>query len=67
MPLPYEGGTERRHLGVGHPFTDPGGHRLRTVGSGMDLECVPMVPSVQNWSLDGLLCVPWLGYASRFP
>ena len=71
MPPQDEGGAERRHLGVrhprvGHPLTDLGGHRLHTMGSRLDLECVPMVPSIQNWSLDELLCVPWPEYAFRF-
>ena len=37
----------RAPLGVGCPFTSSGHHRLHTVGSGLDLERVPMVLSVQ--------------------
>ena len=42
---------------VGHPLTTFGGHRLWSVGSWLDLECIPVVASVQSSSLDGPLYV----------
>jgi hypothetical protein len=43
MQLPLEGGDERRREGSGCPLTGSNGHRLSTVDSRLDVECVPMV------------------------
>ena len=42
---------------VGRPLTTSGGHRLWSMGSWLDLECVLVVPLVQSSSLDGPLYV----------
>ena len=42
---------------VSRPLTASGGHRLWSVGSWLDLECIPVVASVQSSSLDGPLYV----------
>jgi hypothetical protein len=43
MQPPLEGEDEQCWQGSGHPLTGFDGHRLRTVGSGLDVECVLMV------------------------